>query len=176
MCARSGWLLLIILSSWTSRLATDWTITEGYTVAFSGSGAEGTFRGLSGTLTFDSTHLDQAVFDVTVDARTIDTGNNTKDRHARGDNWFDVEHHPQIRFTSSRITKTSLGYEAIGTLRLHGVEREITFPFTFVTQGDIATFKGSFTVDRQDYGIKGPFFGFVVGNEFDVALTVPVRR
>ena len=171
-----GVLLLGTLTSWLANTVTRWTITEDYTVAFSGSGAEGTFRGLTGTIVFDSTNLGQSVFDVAVDARTIATGNDTKDRHARGDSWFDVERYQEIHFTSSRITRTATGYQATGTLRLHGVEREIELPFTFAQQGDTGTFKGSFTVNRQDYGIEGPFFGFVVGDDFDVTLTVPVRQ
>ena len=169
-------LLLVVTTSWVSDVVPRWTISEDYTVTFSGSGAEGTFRGLSGTIVFDSLHLDQAVFNVTVDTRTIDTGNKTKDRHARGASWFDGERYPAIRFTSSRITQTASGYQATGKLLLHGVEREVILPFTFAQQGDTGTFTGRFTVNRQDYEIKGPFFGFVVGDKFSVTLAVPVRR
>lgn len=155
---------------------TAWAITDNYEVRFSGSGAEGTFRGLTGDIRFDPEALEQARFEVAVDARTIDTGNRTKNKHARGSSWFDVEQYPEIRFRSSRIERTDAGYRAVGTLTLHGVAKEISFPFTFRSSGETGVFAGTLVVDRQEFGIKGPFLGFVVGDEFEVSLRVPVRK
>ena len=35
---------------------------------------------------------------------------------------------------------------------------------------------GSFTVNREDFGIKGNMFGFMVGDEVNVNLKVPVKK
>lgn len=160
----------------TAFAPTTWNIAEDYEVRFSGSGADGTFRGLTGTIVFDPQVLDASRIEVAVDARTIDTGNETKDKHARGDSWFDVEQYPEITFRSSRIEPADGGYRMTGTLDLHGVRQEVSFPFTFTSEGETGMFEGTMTVDRKDFGIKGPFFGFVVGDTFEVALRVPVRR
>jgi len=154
----------------------EWKITDEYEVRFSGSGAEGTFQGLSGTIIFDSSAPEEAKFDVSIDARTIETGNKTKNKHARGDSWFDVEQYPEISFRSSQVKPSGDGYQIIGVLTLHGVEKEISFPFTFSQNGRSGLFEGSFTVDREEFGIEGPFFGFVVGDEFEVSLKVPVKK
>lgn len=170
-----GWFLVLLLSfGFVPENA--WNISEDYVVRFSGSGADGTFRGLTGTIVFDPATPEQGQLDVALDARTIDTGNKTKDKHARGDSWFDVEQYPEIRFRSSSITPSGDQYQATGTLTLHGIDKEVTFPFTFSQQGNEGTFQGFFTVDRTDFGIKGPFFAFTVGDDFEVNLNVPVTK
>ncbi len=167
----------MLLPAFGFALLSSWTISDDYEVRFSGSGADGTFGGLSGTIVFDPDEPGQGRFDVDLDARTIDTGNNVKDRHARGDSWFDVEQYPEISFRSSEIKLLEGNrYQMIGTLTLHGVQKEIAFPFTFSPQNGAGTFQGSFTVDRTEFGIKGPFFAFTVGNDFEVNLNVPVTR
>ena len=150
----------------------SYTIAPDYAIRFDTRGAEGTFTGLTGTVVFDEDDLAGARFDVTVDATTISTGNATKDRHARGDNWFDVERYPEIGFESAAFAKTADGYAVTGSLEMHGVEREVTIPFTF--EDDV--FAGALTVDREDYGIDGPFLiGGTVGDEVAITLRVPVE-
>ena len=168
-------LVAILLFVGIPLTKTIWNITDDYEVRFSGSGAEGTFRGLTGTIVFDSDSLEQARFDVAVDARTIDTGNKTKDKHARGDSWFDVEQYPEIKYSSSRVESTDDGYRTTGTLTLHGVEKEVSFLFTFRQSGSTGVFEGTMVIDRHDFGIKGPLLGFVVGDEFEVSLRVPAE-
>ena len=154
----------------------DWKIMDDYTIKFSGSGAEGTFKGLEGTVVFDANHLDKSFFNVTVDARTISTGNKTKDRHARGSSWFDVEKYPKIGFESSAFMRVGSGYQVTGMLNMHGIKKEITIPFTFSGDNNSGFFEGNFKVNRKDFGINGPFLAFTVGDEFEVHLKVPVRQ
>ena len=150
----------------------SYTIGPDYAIRFDTRGAEGTFGGLTGAVVFDADDLPASRFDVTVDARTIATGNATKDKHARGDAWFDVERYPDIGFESAAFAKTADGYAVTGTLDLHGVRREVTIPFTF--EDDV--FEGALTVDRGDYGVDGPFpFGGTVGREVAIVLRVPVE-
>lgn len=169
-------LLLVLPITFAFTIWNTWSISDDYEVRFSGSGAEGTFHGLTGTIEFNPEQPEQARFDVSVDAATIETGNNTKNKHARGDNWFDVEQYPKIKFRSSQVTKAGDQYQMTGTLTLHGVEKEITFPFTFTDNGASGLFEGSFTVDREEFGIEGPFISFMVGDDFEVSLKVPVER
>ena len=172
-----GWFPVLLLAFGFAP-NTAWNISDDYEVRFSGSGADGTFRGLTGTIVFDPAAPEQGRFDISLDARTINTGNKTKDKHARGDSWFDVEQYPEIHFRSSTIEPSSDHYQMTGTLTLHGVDKEITFPFAFTRspQGDSGTFNGTFTVDREAFGIDGPFFAFTVGDDFEVSLNVPVTK
>lgn len=171
--------VLLLVSSTlaiTVQAQTSWQIQEGYSIAFSGKKAEGTFSGLVGNINFDPQQLDLSAFEVSVEVSSIATGNKTKDKHARGKKWFGAETFPRIYFRSNRIQKTSDGYLAQGELEMHGVKKELTLPFTFTLSGDLGLFKGTMAVSRKDFGIMGNLFGFMVGETFEVKLSVPVQK
>ncbi|MGB3465607.1 MAG: YceI family protein [Cyclobacteriaceae bacterium] len=155
-----------------------WEIQNDYSIRFDGRGAEGTFGGLSGTIQFDPEKLSQSSFDVTLDPATIDTGNDTKDKHARGDSWFHVKKYPKITFRSENISKKAdNGYIAKGKLTLHGTTLEAAIDFTFVSTGENeGVFEGSMSINREAYGIEGPWLSFTVGDDFQVNISVPVRK
>jgi polyisoprenoid-binding protein YceI len=154
----------------------NWNIDPNYSIKFSGSQAAGTFTGLRGKTMFNPNNLAASSIDVTVDARTIKTGNATKDDHARGKDWFDVATYPNIRFTSSSFGKSGNFWVVTGILELRGVKKQVQIPFTFSESANKGRFVGSFKVKRKDYGIFGNFFGFTVGSEFDIQLNIPVSR
>ena len=155
---------------------TDWRISPEYTVAFSGTGATGSLRGLSGTIVFGPSQLGQSKFDVTLDPNTINTGNKTKDKHARGESWFHTARFPTIRFVSTNISRSQQGFVAKGNLALHGRKLPISIPFTFTIQQGKGVFEGAFVLNRKDFGIMGPLFGFMVGETFEVKVRVVVVR
>jgi polyisoprenoid-binding protein YceI len=106
-----------------------------------------------------------------VDVASINTGNGMKNTHAKSDKWLDAANYPVIQFSSKTINKTATGYEAIGTLDFHGVQKEITLPFTFVN----SVFSGYFEVNRLDYNINSaePNHGAAV---LKVSINVPVTK
>lgn len=151
----------------------SWKISEDYSIKFSGAGAEGTFEGLKGKILFDPQKLEVSKFDVTLDPSSIDTGNKTKNKHARGKSWFHVDKYIDIRFVSNKIYSVEQQYVAEGLLTLHGVEKAAKIIFTYQESAPgKAVFEGNLTVNRQDFGIEGPFISFMVGDEFEVGITV----
>lgn len=174
-------IIFLILTIFTPLTAftliiSHWNIDPNYAIKFSGSKAEGTFSGLKGTIIFDASDLAASKIDVSVDANTVKTGNDTKNKHARGDSWLDVAKYPVIRFTSSSFSQSVDKIIVTGTLTLHGTKKQIQIPFTFNNTGDKSTFVGDFKINRHDYAIEGNMFGFAVGDEFDITLRIPVSR
>jgi len=172
-----GCIALFTMLSFLSQAQTSWNILDDYTISFSGSGADGSFRGLEGSIVFDPQNLEDSRFEVSIDPASISTGNKTKDKHARGKSWFNVKDYITIKFESNRIQTFEDRYVAEGLLTLKGISKEtrITFKFVEETEGK-ATFEGDFTVNRQDFDIEGPLISFMVGDEFDVSLVVPVEQ
>ena len=172
--------LLVILFAIGSLFAwgqENWEVTEDYTIYFSGTKAEGTFGGLQGKIAFDPAKVEASKFEVSVDVSTIATGNNTKDKHARGESWFDASSFPRIRFVSNEIKrKGSDSFEAIGELDLKGITKPMSILFSFSQEANAGLFTGTMEVNREDFGIEGNFFGFMVGDEFKVELNVPVKK
>jgi len=166
---------VLLFTSAAAVFSADWDIAEDYAVKFSTKKAEGTFSDLQGTVIFDSKNLSSSTFDVSVDVASIQTGNKTKDKHARGKKWLDAENHPRISFVSESFTKSMKGYLVKGKLNIRGTARNESILFTFNPTEEGGLFSGSLTIDRQKYGIEGPFlFGGMVGDEILVELRVPV--
>jgi polyisoprenoid-binding protein YceI len=96
-----------------------------------------------------------------------------KNKHAKSDKWFDAKQFPSITFISSKFSKAATGYQVDGILELHGVKKPVSIPFTFAGN----TFKGSFSVNRMDYGI-GTMEGMSkkVSNEIKLDISVPVTK
>ncbi len=163
--------IILIISAFTFIQSVDWKINDDYSIKFDGGDPSGEFSGLKGIIKFDENNLAASRFDCTVDVASINTGNGMKNTHAKSDKWLDAENFPVIRFTSESIKRTPAGYEATGILDFHGVQKEITIPFTFA--GNV--FSGIFEVNRLDYNINTaePKHGSAV---LKVALKVPVTK
>ncbi len=163
--------IVLLASAFTLLQSLDWKIGDNYSVKFDGGDPSGVFTGLKGTIQFDANNLTASKFDCTVDVGSINTGNGMKNTHAKSDKWLDATKYPLIRFASKTIKKTPAGYEATGTLDFHGVQKEITLPFTFTDN----VFAGTFEVNRMDYGINTaePNHGAQV---LKVSLNVPVTK
>ena len=166
----------LLLVPTAALLASSWNLDPGYTIRFAGTRAEGTFSGLTGTVTYDPANLGSATMRVVVDATTIKTGNSLKDKHARGESWFDVAKYPKIYFNATAFARAGSGYVVRGDLTLHGVKKPVAIPFQFSQQADKGVFTGQFKVNRKDFGINGNALGFTVGEELEVTLRVPVSR
>ena len=165
--------LVVVLSAFTVHQAINWQIKEGYDLKFSGTKVEGNFEKIKGDISFDENDLSNSKFDLKIEVESIATGNFLKNRHAKGDDWFDAEKYPNINFVSSKFSKTTSGYLVTGKLTMHGVKKEIVIPFTFSN----SVFKGNFSVNRMDYKI-GTMEGMSkkVSNEIKLDISIPVIK
>jgi polyisoprenoid-binding protein YceI len=167
-------LLIIATSVFAVIKSQDWKIKEGYSIKFDAKDPTGVFTGLKGDIRFDETNLLSSKFDVTIDAASINTGNGMQNTHAKSEKWFDVAKYPSIKFTSDAITKTAKGYQAAGTLEMHGEKKAIIIPFTFVKTPARAVFNGSFDVNRLDFKIGEP--GGKASEVIKLEISVPVSN
>ena len=67
---------------------------------------EGTFDKWDATLTFTSTAAESGVFDVKIQAASVNTGSGMTDGKLKGKYFFDAEHDPNITFKSAKIVQT----------------------------------------------------------------------
>ena len=168
---------IIAFSAFSVIKSQDWKIGEDYSIKFTSKDPSGVFRGLKGNISFDektSQHLSFLIW-ATIDVASINTGNGMKNTHAKSEKWFDAEKYPVIKFTSSEITSTATGYQAKGTLEIHGVKKDIVLPFTFQKNDTGGVFTSSFDINRLDYNINTaePAHGASV---VTVDISVPVTK
>ena len=79
-------------------------------------------------------------------------------------------------FSSTRIVSADQGYKAMGQMTIHGISKDVTLNFEFIESDGGGEFVGYTTLDRNDFGIAGNFFGFAVGDEFRVDIRCEVAR
>ena len=118
---------------------------------------KGKFTRYTVTLDWSPDSLATSKLDVVVDMSSLDTGDKERDDTLKSADLFSVAKFPQSRFTSTQITKTANGYDAVGKLTIRGVSRDTHVPFSFKTadeQGKPAGYLlGKTTIKRLDFGV-----------------------
>jgi polyisoprenoid-binding protein YceI len=120
------------------------------------SNTSGHFDKYDGQIMFDFNDLAGSKIDVTVEASSINTRNEKRDEHLKSADFFDTVKFPNITFVSKKITATNI----TGDLTIKGVTKEVTIPVTIagpikgMMGNDIIGINGTFTINRQDYGVN----------------------
>lgn len=135
----------------------------------------GTFSGVSGKIAFDPKNLAACNFNVSVDANTVNTDNSLRDDHLRGETYFDVKKYPRIAFVSTKITNSNKEgvLFVFGKLTIKNTTRDISFPFTATPGNGGYTFKGSFNINRKDFGVGGTS---IISDDLTVNLDVFAKQ
>ncbi|MEJ0104487.1 MAG: YceI family protein [Bacteroidota bacterium] len=100
---------------------------------------------MDGAINFDPANPANASFDVSIDAKSIDTDVESRDNHLRKEEYFNVEKFPKISFKSTKITKTNSAefFYMFGNITIKGVTKEIKFPFKATPKDDGYVFEGN---------------------------------
>jgi polyisoprenoid-binding protein YceI len=86
----------------------------------------GRFTSFSGTVVIDPPHPGATQIDVDIDASSVDTAMAARDTHLRGEEFFDVERHPKISFSSRGATVLAAGrYTVPGDLTIRGITQPV---------------------------------------------------
>jgi polyisoprenoid-binding protein YceI len=118
--------------------------------------AEGYFERWESDFQIDRANLENSTVSITIDAASLNTRIEMRDKHLRSKDFLDVENYPQIKFVSTGISKVDdKNYVIDGNLTLRGVTKAIKVPVTvvFLREND-ARFKAGFKINRWDYGIN----------------------
>ena len=134
----------------------------------------GDFKGLEGNIEFDPANPSKIAFDVSVDANTVNTDNDSRDGHLRKEEYFDVAKHPKITFKSEKVAGKGSGFTVTGQLSIKGVTKTVSFPFTAVARDEGVHFEGNFKINRRDFNVGGN--SMVLGDEVTVTLSVFAKK
>ena len=147
------------------------------------STVSGQFTRFQGTLSLVPANLAKSSVEVVIDAASITTGTEARDKDLRSERFFDVAKYPTITFKSTSVKEVGPGrLEVGGTLTMHGVAKPVVIAVTGWATGpgskpgslQAGFRKGTLTLKRSDYGITtlvGP-----VGDEVDINLSVEANK
>ncbi|MEO8414075.1 MAG: YceI family protein [Ginsengibacter sp.] len=149
-----------------------------FTIKNFGIKTGGQLTGLKGEIIFFTTDLAACNFNIITDPATVDTDNESRDRHLVGSEYFDIEKYPEITITSTKIDKTNKTgsgfYYFTGNLNMHGITKPIAFPFHAEKVNDTYLFTGDFEINRLDFGVGDN--SAVLSNTVNVSLSVLAKK
>jgi len=151
------------------------------------SNVSGAFTKLSGSVDYDTDNLAQSRIEVTIEAASVSTRNEGRDKHLRTADFFDVENHPTITFRSKRVEKAAEGrLRVVGDLTIRGVTKEVVLdvegPTPEIQQQSAFRMGASATtrINRKDFGVNYHRVmdagGVVVSDEVRITIDVELGR
>jgi len=147
------------------------------------SEVEGSFKTFDGNIQSAKPDFSDAAIDFTVDVNSINTDNTMRDGHLKGDDFFNAEKYPSMKFKSTSFKKVSGNrYTLTGNLTIRDVTKKVSFN---VTYGGTAKdpygntksgFKATGKINRFDYGLKWNTLteagGAMVGKDINISLNL----
>ncbi|MCQ9206528.1 MAG: YceI family protein [Omnitrophica bacterium] len=146
----------------------------------------GVFTDYKGEVHFDAENPGALSGWVIINAGSIDTRLEARDKHLKGRDFFDVENYPTILFRIKKLVRKGDDYEILGDLTMRGIRREVSGPafilgpVTSPFGGEVIGLSGWTVINRRDFGIswndKMPDGGFVVGDEVKIIIDIEADK
>ena len=169
----------------------SWTVDKGHSTAtfkirhFTAN-VVGQFRDFDATINLDRANPAKSSVEFTIQATSVDTNSENRDKHLRSPDFFEVEKFPTITFKSSAIAaKGKDAFAVTGDLTMHGVTKRVTLPVTFggflkTKRGEKAGFEVETVLNRKDYEItwnraldEG---GFMLSDDVKVTINLELNK
>ena len=136
--------------------------------------AFGMFDGPTGTMEQSADGLKSVEFHVEIDK--VHTGNEQRDKHLKGPDFFNAKQFPEMMFKSTGVKAggDAKTFDVTGDLTIKGVTKRTTVTLKKLgegkgMQGELrAGYEGMFKVNRIEYGIT--WNPGAVGNDVDVTI------
>ena len=151
------------------------------------STATGVFKKFDGTLEIDEEDFVNAKVTFEADIDSVDTKNEQRDEHLKGEDFFSAEQFPKMTFTSTEIQKTEDNeYALTGDLTIRDVTKPVELkveyngstkdPWGYERMG----FEVSGKINRKDYGLKWSAVteagGLVVADDVKLAMNLEMIK
>ena len=150
------------------------------------STVRGQLGAITGTIEYDGKDVNSVKADVSIDMNAITTQNESRDKHLRSADFFDVASHPALTFKSKRVEPGANGrFKLVGDLTLRGHTNEVVLDVegpSPVMKGQRAVLTGATAttkISRKAFGVLWnnmiemmP----VVGDEVTVTIDLELNR
>jgi polyisoprenoid-binding protein YceI len=150
------------------------------------SEVEGKFKMFDGTLEHTKADFSDAKVSFTVDVASVDTDNEMRDKHLKGDDFFNAEKFPAMKFQSTSFKPLGGNkYQLAGNLTIRDLTKPVVFDVNFGGTANAmgktkAGFKAKTTINRFDYNLKWnqatEAGGLAVGKDVDIVVNVELNK
>jgi polyisoprenoid-binding protein YceI len=105
---------------------------------------------------------DGATIELLIEADSIDTGNATRDKHLRSDDFFGIAAHPNVRFRSTSVADGGDGVLYVdGVLEAAGTVVPLRFTAAAREAKDGLQIEATTTVDHRRFGMHSGVLGMI---------------
>jgi polyisoprenoid-binding protein YceI len=140
----------------------------------------GHFADITSTADIDADHLEAMSLEVTIQAASIKTNNEVRDKDVRAENFLDTDNFPVMTFKSTAVESAGEDrYTVTGDLTIKGNTRSVALQMTKLGEfndpmmGHRIGYSGSARINRKDFGLTfNPVLDgrFVVSEEIAITL------
>ena len=178
----------LAMAATAAAQAGTWQIDPNHTAAqfsvkhLGVSTVRGAFTKVTGTAKHDPADPSKDSLEATIDATSVDTRVEMRDKDLRSPNFLDVQKYPTITFHSKQVKVVGPGkLQFAGDLTIHGVTKEVVLD----VDGPSAPIKdpwgnqrigtsASTKITRQDFGVNGA--PGVVGDEITITIDTELTQ
>jgi polyisoprenoid-binding protein YceI len=173
----------LLVAGATPSLASSWKVDParshiGFSGTQTGDAFKGEFTDYQATIDFDPADSGVGHALIVIDLASAKTGDSQRDEALPGEDWFNVGQFPKARFEVKKFTsKGANAYEAVGTLSIRNISRDVVLPFTLDIKEGVAHAKGHVDLMRNVFGVgqnawaTDEYVGFPVGIDVDLIAT-----
>ena len=173
----------LLLTASASAQVETWKIDPNHTASqfavrhLGISTVRGQFNKTSGAVAYDPKDLSKTAIDVTIDAASVNTRIEARDKDLRSPNYFDVEKYPTLTFKSRRAEAAGPGkLKVTGDLTIHGVTKEVILDVDGPSEplkdpkGNLHIGAAATTrINRKDFGVGSAPAAFI-GEEISITI------
>lgn len=130
--------------------------TVGFKIKNLGLNVDGSFSKVVIESDFNKNDLANSFINASIDVKSIDTGNDTRDESLSEEAYFDMANYSQIKLKTNRITKSAEGkYLLEALLSIKETTKKISIPLLVSEDGKTIEMTANFEIDRRDYDVGG---------------------
>jgi polyisoprenoid-binding protein YceI len=144
------------------------------------SKTSGTFSDIKGKILIDANKLESSSVEAKINMLSVNSSHAKRDEHIKKTEYLDVEKFAEMTFVSKKIeAKSNTEGVMTGVLTMHGVAKEMTFPFKVLGFGSDPW--GGYRVGFEAHtGLKASDFGFAwplkkdapIGDDIEITLLI----
>ena len=160
MMKKNGLILLISIFIFSKNVlcqTNEWQMTSAlikFKIKNAGFMVDGSFSAVESKIIFDVTKNYGNSIEATVDSKSINTTNSTRDKHLKKGEYLDVEKYPKIKMKATVFSKEKdTSYKGYFKITIKDKSKEMFIPFFFIEKDGKASLKGNFTINRRDFNV-----------------------
>jgi len=145
------------------------------------SKVKGSFKDFAGQITV-ADEIEQSSVTATIQAASVDTGNEQRDGHLRSADFFNAEANQAIEFRSTGVTASGSDWKVAGELSINGRTQPVVLDVELGgvgpdgQGGTKAGFEAKTEINRSDFGIEFNIplegGGVVIGDKITITLDI----